>query len=814
MEVLEKGLSFSPSTNFDLFQTILDLNRFTRNLTLRRHFDQLEEQEETRNGHLEANMERSPVGPSWEDSLNKEEPGTSEYSNRGLCSEDKPELLFSEHVAIRELKSLGQEEDFRDFAVSPPKNLPAQNRDFYPVNSRGNVIEVFHETVEQELIALSQTVNNRVRHNLSKAEREALVALQSNPAIIIRNADKGGMTVVLNKVDYQQEAVRQLSDSQTYQRLRKDPTNTFKEILFKLVEEGVYLGLIPEKIAMCLKVESPVSPIFHHLPKIHKGEVPPKGRPIVAGIGGLNEKMGQWLDAYLQPIVNNLPAVLRDSKHVLRVMDQMKWPENGIWCTMDVSSLYSSIPHFLALMALEFQLSNMSKYTEDLIMYLSEVTNYLLTHNFFQFDQEFFLQKLGASMGAPFSPSIANIFMSWWEEVYVYSTINPFKQNIKWYGRYIDDLLLIWTGGRQALDEFIIYCNNNPFNLRFTSSCHENTIDFLDLTLTSDSTTGEIQTRTFRKPVAGNNTLRASSCHPPHVFRAIPIGEMIRTRRNCSREDQFELEIKVVNDRLEERGYQKNTLQKAQDIARGRKRRDLLYGKKRCMDTPISKQVVFSTAYSLQFQKIRSIVTRNLNILKADPKLTSVVATGCKVVSKRAPTVGQKLSPSLFSSNSDTKRTWLTLSGFFGCNTPKCITCGVAQHGAGFKSETTGKEYKIKQYINCDTKSVVYLVTCQMCKVQYVGCTMRKLRNRIAEHVLGIKNPTSSKISNVAKHFIECHQRDYSGLKVQAIERVCLGVRGGDLYKKLIRQETKWIFNLNTRQPKGLNFKWDVALCI
>lgn len=37
---LEKGLSFSPTQSFDVFETILDLNRFVRNVTLKRNFFQ------------------------------------------------------------------------------------------------------------------------------------------------------------------------------------------------------------------------------------------------------------------------------------------------------------------------------------------------------------------------------------------------------------------------------------------------------------------------------------------------------------------------------------------------------------------------------------------------------------------------------------------------------------------------------------------------------------------------------------------------------------------------------------------------------
>lgn len=38
VEILGKGLHFSPSSGFNLFQTILDVNRFTRLLTIKKFF--------------------------------------------------------------------------------------------------------------------------------------------------------------------------------------------------------------------------------------------------------------------------------------------------------------------------------------------------------------------------------------------------------------------------------------------------------------------------------------------------------------------------------------------------------------------------------------------------------------------------------------------------------------------------------------------------------------------------------------------------------------------------------------------------------
>lgn len=46
-------------------------------------------------------------------------------------------------------------------------------------------------------------------------------------------------------------------------------------------------------------------------------------------------------------------------------------------------------------------------------------------------------------MGAKFSPSIANVYIGWWESRYLFHSDNPLASMSLWYGRYIDNLLFV-----------------------------------------------------------------------------------------------------------------------------------------------------------------------------------------------------------------------------------------------------------------------------------------------------------------------------------------------------------------------------------
>lgn len=163
------------------------------------------------------------------------------------------------------------------------------------------------------------------------ADRIALCNLQNYSLIVIGNSDKCGVVVVMDTTAYHAEAIRQLSNQNTYTKLRGDPTRTYKVNCITFIQKGLYLGIFSIREAESLVSECPILLTFHHLPKTHKGLDPLYGRPIVAGIGSLIEKLGQWLDGQLQSLVRHLPSFLKDTNHLLNAMKGVVWRHDYVW---------------------------------------------------------------------------------------------------------------------------------------------------------------------------------------------------------------------------------------------------------------------------------------------------------------------------------------------------------------------------------------------------------------------------------------------------------------------------------------------------
>ena len=107
-------------------------------------------------------------------------------------------------------------------------------------------------------------------NNLSKRERAALDRLSNNREIVIKPADKGGATVILNTVDYVKEAKRQLDNEIYYNKIENDLTSEHEQLINQCIDTLKNNGELEEEIAKLLKPAKSRTPLFYMLPKIHK----------------------------------------------------------------------------------------------------------------------------------------------------------------------------------------------------------------------------------------------------------------------------------------------------------------------------------------------------------------------------------------------------------------------------------------------------------------------------------------------------------------------------------------------------------------
>ena len=115
--------------------------------------------------------------------------------------------------------------------------------------------------------------------------------------------------------------------------------------------------------------------------------------------------------------------------------------------TLDVSSLYTNIPHKDGLDACRGFLNNISASNELPVNSVLKLIQLVLENNHFRFNKENYIQKMGTAMGSPMAPAYASLFMGKLEQEFLESRdLVP-----SLWLRFLDDIFMVWDHSLESL---------------------------------------------------------------------------------------------------------------------------------------------------------------------------------------------------------------------------------------------------------------------------------------------------------------------------------------------------------------------------
>ena len=85
----------------------------------------------------------------------------------------------------------------------------------------------------------------------------------------------------------------------------------------------------------------------------------------------------------------------------------------------------------------------------------------------------------------------------------------------------------------------------------------------------------------------------------------------------------------------------------------------------------------------------------------------------------------------------------------------RCITCKQLIMGKTFTFKSTNQEFQIKRSMNCNTRFLLYVLTCTGCAENYIGETKLRLRERMTLHRQQI-GESGYQILPVGAHIVRC----------------------------------------------------------
>ena len=204
-------------------------------------------------------------------------------------------------------------------------------------------LETTFYSIEQDLHRLKYRQPRK--KNLTKEEYKSIKCLRNHSEIIIKPADKCSAIVIQDKHNYVAEGERQLHNAKFYEETETDLTGEVINRVNLYVNNMLQRGQISQNTSKYLTTDIDRTQQFYLLPKIHKDIQNPPGRPIVSGSGGPTEKISQFVDHFMGPLVPLSRSYIRDSTHMINILNNFKIIPDMLVCTLDITSLYTSIPH-------------------------------------------------------------------------------------------------------------------------------------------------------------------------------------------------------------------------------------------------------------------------------------------------------------------------------------------------------------------------------------------------------------------------------------------------------------------------------------
>lgn len=362
---------------------------------------------------------------------------------------------------------------------------------------------------------------------------------------------------------------------------------------------------------------------FYGIPKLHKMTEggPLKLRPISAAHSYITAGFSIFLGDILQKEVMNQPQILRDSKHLISMLENLSGiPQTCLLMVADVESLYPNIPindairdiirdfyqetcldsngnvDFGPLHRTELYKAYAKDYHGPIDMHvktgvrraLTNLLHLVLDNHVVEHGGKIFRQIQGTAMGTNTGPPFANLYMASHEA----PLLKEYHDQIILYVRFIDDLFVIWNGSDDALRCFVEKFNSKHPNIKITAEISGSEVHFLDLTIYKGERfyrEGRLDIKPYSKPMNKYLYLPVDSNHPKDCKHGFIKGNLIRLICNSSDEKAFVNETRFFFERLKERGYTSDYLSHAYNSVSYTLRNKYLEGKQA---TPDEKKIV------------------------------------------------------------------------------------------------------------------------------------------------------------------------------------------------------------------------------
>jgi len=215
----------------------------------------------------------------------------------------------------------------------------------------------------------------------------------NNSDIIFTKADKGNITVALDRAHYIDSVNEILKDSTTYETTQKNLVKNVEMKLKEILKKWLALGFISKQESYSLMGSDCTLSKAYGLPKIHKENVP--FRIIVSSINSTLNSFANFLRKILHNSLPSAKSHVKNSFWLFNTLSGKKIPDNHVLLSLDVKSLFTNIPVDLILEGIRNRWHYIQNETKISKKQFIIAVKFILNSTFFTFDNVIYKQIFG-----------------------------------------------------------------------------------------------------------------------------------------------------------------------------------------------------------------------------------------------------------------------------------------------------------------------------------------------------------------------------------------------------------------------------------
>ena len=378
------------------------------------------------------------------------------------------------------------------------------------------------------------------------------------------------------------------------------------------------------------------------------------------------------------------------------------------------------------------------------------------------------------------------------------------------------ELFVVYDGTTSEFETYMAEINLLYDTIKFTHEASFEEVSFLDTTVYKGprfNSTGILDIKTHVKPTNKQLYVHADSYHPTGCKTGIVTGEALRYLRTNSQEETFKEWMSKHKLNLRARGYKPSKFNEILSSITHDKRVSSLESKSKQAS---GSDLTFVNTYNDETPDVRKIIYDNWSHLHTDPVLKELFPKPPIMALKRNKTLANSLVkskpdpwvPVVANTTTSTvdmgriHRSMESTCHITKCVKRTCILCPILSTDCSITSKVSRRKHRIYGEFACSTPRLVYLLECTRCGKQYVGQTVQPFSQRVAKHLLHIRQGGRDKLP---LHF-NSDGHSVKDIIFHPIASIGVRIPIKDAEQQLKDLETIWIKRLACLQPLGLNF--------